>query len=198
MKTANIKAAVLSATLLGLVLPGMAEEEKRTAESPRAELGNELVDVRKFRISTDLALKDRARKRITESQFIEMSKDEQTMILDTRSAASFALLHVRGAVHLNFSEMTTGSLAEKIPSKKTRILIYCNNNFQNEPREGRPAFPAKSPGMALNIPTYITLHAYGYETVHELGPLLDVRSTRIPLAGDKISPAPVPFATAKL
>ena len=113
MKTANIKAAVLSATLLGLVLPGMAEEEKRTAESPRAELGNELVDVRKFRISTDLALKDRARKRITESQFIEMSKDEQTMILDTRSAASFALLHVRGAVHLNFSEMTTGSRARR-------------------------------------------------------------------------------------
>ena len=52
--------------------------------------------------------------------------------------------------------------------------------------------------MALNIPTYITLHAYGYENVYELGPLLDVRSTRIPLAGDKISPAPVPFATAKL
>ena len=109
--------------------------------------------------------------------------EANTIVLDTRSAAKFALLHVKGAVHLNFSEITTDSLAKLIPTKDTRILIYCNNNFDNAP----VAFRSKSPGMALNIPTFITLHAYGYENIYELGPLLDVKKTRISLVGMKLA-----------
>jgi hypothetical protein len=41
--------------------------------------------------------------------------------------------------------------------------------------------------MALNIPTFITLHAYGYENIYELGPLLDVKKTRISLVGMKLA-----------
>ena len=198
MKRDNIKAAVFIPLLLGLALPGVADEEKGASKAPGATLENPQIDVREFAVATDLALKDRSRKRITEARFIQMAKEADTIILDTRSAASFALLHVKGAVHLNFSDITAESLSEKIPNRKTRILIYCNNNFQNEPKGGRRAFPAKSRGMALNIPTYVTLHAYGYEKVYELGPLLDVRNTRIPLAGDKASSLPDPAITAKL
>ena len=34
--------------------------------------------------------------------------------------------------------------------------------------------------VALNIQTFVNLHAYGYTNVYELGPLLDVKTTRIP------------------
>jgi hypothetical protein len=72
-----------------------------------------------------------------------------------------------------------GSRREGIPSKATRVRIYCNNNFMNEPR----AFPTKAPAASLNIHTLNVLYAYGYENVYELGPLLDVRNTRIPFEG---------------
>ena len=61
-----------------------------------------------------------------------------------------------------------------------------------------PAFASKSPAMALNIPTFITLHAYGYENIYELGPLLDVRKTKIPLAGSKLINVPRPVTAAEI
>ena len=60
-----------------------------------------------------------------------------------------------------------------------RILIYCNNNFDKEPVN----FPSKAITVALNIQTFINLHAYGYENVYELGPFLDVNKTTIPFEG---------------
>ena len=158
---------------------------------------NQLIDVRAFNRSAQVALQQRKGRRITEQRFIEMAKEPSTVVLDTRSAANFRLLHVKGARHLNFSEITTQSLSRVIPDKDTRILIYCNNNFDNEPNEGRPAFESKSPGMALNIPTYITLFAYGYRNVYELGPLLDVRETNIPLAGVKLAFMKQPISKLK-
>jgi len=117
--------------------------------------------------------------RISEAEFIEMSKDEDTVVLDTRSAAKYAELHVKGAVHLNFSDITSDTLAAIIPSPTTRILIYCNNNFENAPEP----FPVKKAVAALNIPTFVTLYAYGYQNVHELGPVVDPATSDIKLAG---------------
>ena len=54
--------------------------------------------------------------RITEADFIEMAKEDDTIILDTRSAAKYAELHIEGAVHLNFSDITSDTLAAIIPS----------------------------------------------------------------------------------
>ena len=62
-----------------------------------------------------------------------------------------------------------------LPDKGQRILIYCNNNFQNSPR----AFAYKSPNASLNLSTYVALYSYGYTNVYELGPLLDVKTTTI-------------------
>ena len=59
------------------------------------------------------------------------------------------------------------------------MLIYCNNNFEHEER----AFARKLSSAALNVHTFNVLHAYGYTNVHELKPLLDVRTTKIPFAG---------------
>ena len=120
--------------------------------------------------------------RVSEAEFIEMSKDEDTIVLDTRSAAKYAELHIKGAVHLNFSDITSDTLGAIIPSMTTRILIYCNNNFENAPEP----FPVKMAVAALNIPTFVTLYAYGYQNLYELGPVVDPATSNIEYAGSGV------------
>jgi phage shock protein E len=126
----------------------------------------------------------RENNRITEEQFIEMSAEPKTIILDARSKDRFDHIHVKGAVHLAFTDFTEEALRKVIPDKSTRILIYCNNNFENEPVD----FARKRISVALNVQTFINLHAYGYTNIRELGPLLDVKTTRIPFGGSSVLP----------
>jgi phage shock protein E len=124
------------------------------------------------------AARHRAARRLTEDAFIAMSREPGTVILDARSREKYDELHVRGAVHLAFPDITVESLARLLPDRGARILIYCNNNFANAPGP----FPTKLPGAALNLSTYVALYTYGYRNVWELGPLVDVRATRIEFA----------------
>lgn len=106
-----------------------------------------------------------------------MSVEPGTVILDARSRDKFDELHVRGAVHLSFPDLTAESLRQLIPDPATRILIYCNNNF----RDAEGPFPRKLATASLNLSTFVALYDYGYRNVYELAPLLDVHTTRIPL-----------------
>ncbi|MGH1420284.1 MAG: rhodanese-like domain-containing protein [Hyphomonas sp.] len=90
--------------------------------------------------------------------------DAGTIILDTRSKAAFDAGHIKGAVHISFSDFTDQKLAEVIPSRDTRILIYCNNNFT----DNTPPIMTKRSPLALNIPTFINLYGYGYSNLYEL------------------------------
>lgn len=121
--------------------------------------------------------------RITEDEFIRMAAEPQTVVLDARSKDRYDRIHVKGARHLAFTDFTEEALATLIPDKSTRILIYCNNNFENEPVN----FASKLAVVALNIQTYINLHAYGYTNIHELGPRIDIKTTRIPFVGTDVS-----------
>jgi rhodanese-related sulfurtransferase len=112
---------------------------------------------------------------VTEAQFKRMAKDRDTVILDARSAAMYSLLHIKGAKNLSFPDMTAEELAKVIPSKSTRILIYCNNNFLNAPG----AFPTKAVAASLNVHTATALHSYGYTNVYELGPLIDIHQSKL-------------------
>ena len=94
----------------------------------------------------------------------------------------------KGAVHLNFSDFAEEKLEKVIPSKETRILIYCNNNIDS-PLE---ALADKSLPLALNIPTYINLFGYGYQNVYELATrVADVRLAE-QLEGEAFDPAAYP------
>jgi phage shock protein E len=146
---------------------------------------NTNIDMPGFLAIAREAALHRQNRRLTEAQFIQFSREPGTVILDARSRAMFDLLHVKGAVNLNFSDITVDSLAKKFPDKGQRILIYCNNNFMNSPR----AFASKSPGASLNLSTFSTLFGYGYTNVYELGPLLDVKTTRIELVPAEVSKA---------
>jgi len=106
-----------------------------------------------------------------------MSREVGTVVLDARSRDKYDLLHVRGAVNLSFPDITAASLERLLPDMTTRILIYCNNNFEGAP----VAFATKMAPASLNLSTYIALYTYGYRNLYELAPLLDVRTTRIEL-----------------
>jgi len=121
------------------------------------------------------AAEHRASRRVSEAEFIRMSREPGTVILDARSREKFEELHVKGALNLSFPDITAESLSAMIPSKGTRVLIYCNNNFVNA--EG--PFPAKLPSASLNLSTYIALYNYGYRNVYELAPLIDPERSRL-------------------
>ncbi len=62
-------------------------------------------------------------------EFLRMSTEKNTIILDTRSTEMYNRKHIKGAVHLNFTDFNVASLAALIANTDVRILIYCNNNF---------------------------------------------------------------------
>lgn len=145
----------------------------------RGDEGNPRIDYRGFAAGVAEVAALRDSRRIDEDEFLALAAKPDTIVLDARSREKFNLLHVRGARHLSFPDITADELAKVIPTKDTRVLIYCNNNFENEER----AFASKVAPAALNVHTFNVLHAYGYTNVHELKPLLDVQTTKIPFAG---------------
>tara|TARA_Y100000385_G_C13062582_1_gene625103 strand:+ start:1114 stop:1665 length:552 start_codon:yes stop_codon:yes gene_type:complete len=145
-------------------------------------------------------------------QFNKASQEANTIILDTRSKAAYDAKHIKGAIHLNFSDFTQASLDVLIESKETRILIYCNNNIEENPLllenieeffpskmaapveileiesddRGELTIPEPTLTLALNIPTYINLYGYGYKNVYELKDLVLVDDSRIQFEGTSV------------
>jgi phage shock protein E len=141
-----------------------------------AQVANPSIDMDGYlRVSREAAL-HRETRRVSEEEFIRMSRESGTVILDARSKQRFDELHVKGATHLSFPDIAVQSLEHTIPDRNTRILIYCNNNFANAPGP----FPEKRISAALNISTYIALYNYGYRNVYELGPLIDFKDSKLP------------------
>lgn len=127
----------------------------------------------------------REARRISEADFIRMASEPNTVVLDARSERLYRLRHIKGAVNLSFPEFTEATLAQAIPSKTTRVLIYCNNNFAGLPE----SMPVKAIASALNVSTFVSLHTYGYREVYELGPVVDIASTRLAFAGEETKAA---------
>jgi len=152
------------------------------AQAAAPALKNEQIDYAAF--SKDVAEVGRVReaRRVSEAEFIRMAREPGTVVLDARSERLFKLRHVAGAVNLSFPEFTQATLARVIPSRGTRVLIYCNNNFTGAPE----SLPLKAVSAALNLSTFVSLHAYGYRDVYELGPVLDVRQAKLKFAGDEV------------
>lgn len=152
------------------------------AEAQKAgEISNPSIDMKGFLKLSREAAKHREKRRLTEDEFIAMAKEPGVVVLDARSKQKFDELHIAGAVNLSFPDITVESLETMFPDKNQKILIYCNNIFLNEPQ----AFPTKIAPASLNLSTYISLYTYGYRNVYELGPLLDVKTTKLELVSSK-------------
>ncbi len=149
----------------------------------------------------------RASRLIDLNTFLKMSKEEGVIILDSRSAFRFDRIHVKGAKHLAFTDFTQDNLQKLIPDPDTKILIYCNNNFDGNQTDfaskvaaprlradrvmaNQMAAQAKPLMMALNIPTYINLYGYGYHNVYELNELVKVNDPRIVFEGTIVEQQP--------
>jgi len=122
------------------------------------------------------AAEHRESRLVSEQEFMRMSREPGTVVLDARSREKFDELHIKGALSLPFPDIAIESLRAAIPDKGVRILIYCNNNFANA--EG--PFPAKIARASLNLSTYIALYSYGYRNVYELEPLIDLKPSKLP------------------
>jgi hypothetical protein len=164
-------AVLLSAVLLSV---GAAADPKDP--KPPAPIPNPAIDMEGYlKVSHEAALHRKTR-RLTEEDFIRMSAEPGTIVLDARSKAKYDLLHIRGAINLSFPDIAIESLKRTIPDKNTRILIYCNNNFKN----AEEPFPTKLPAASLNLSTYIALYNYGYRNIYELGPQIDPQHSKLP------------------
>jgi hypothetical protein len=164
----------LAALALSLLLPAAV-----LAQAPTQALANPQIDYQAFaRDVADVGAKRESR-RVTEEDFIRMSREPGTVVLDARSERLFRLRHIEGAVNLSYPDFTEATLAKAIPTKATRVLIYCNNNFTDAPG----SMPVKAISAALNMSTFVSLHAYGYRNVYELGPAVEVAKSKLAFAG---------------
>ena len=153
----------------------------------------------------------RASRLVDLNTFMKMSKEPGVIILDSRSTFRFERIHVKGARHLAFTDFTQDNLQKVIPSFETKILIYCNNNFEGNQTDfaSKVALPRPKPSsavatqfaaqakpimMALNVPTYINLYGYGYRNVYELNELVNVNDPRIAFEGSIVEQKPPPLA----
>lgn len=136
------------------------------AVSANAQSTNKQIDYDGFVALTIALAETREEHRLDLSAFTKKLAHGDAILLDTRSAEAFRQGHIEGAVNLPFSDFTDEKLAEVLGSDQRRpILIYCNNNFS----DNAPPVISKRAPLALNIPTFINLHGYGYTNVWELG-----------------------------
>ena len=175
-----------------LLSVGFAFAAPKSDPRPADPIPNKNIDINGYlKVSQEAAL-HRSTRRLSENDFMKMSAEPNTIILDARSAEKFGILHIKGAINLSFSDIDVESLKRTLPDKNTRILIYCNNHFNDVtvPAKGqgpgqpggkveRP-FVTKLPTASLNISTYIALYNYGYRNIYELGPQLDVAKSKLP------------------
>jgi phage shock protein E len=163
---------LVSASLTALLVPMAWGAERPSLANPAIDMAGHL------RVSAEAARHRRTR-RVSEAEFIRMSREPGTVVLDARSREKYEELHVKAAIHLSFPDISVESLKRLVPDKNTRILIYCNNNFS----PGVSAFPTKLASASLNLSTFIALYDYGYRNVYELAPLLDLETSRLEFAG---------------
>ena len=143
------------------------------AGAPGAD--NPAIDMAGYLRVASEAARHRLTRRVSEEEFLRLSRLPGTIVLDARSRQKYEELHVAGAVNLSFPDIATSSLQRTIPDKNTAILIYCNNNFRNAPGP----FPSKLPSASLNLSTYIALYNYGYRNLYELAPLVDLEASKL-------------------
>lgn len=187
----------LSALSVMLMMFGMAvpaQGDKTIPVETETKLPASKVDFDAFETLTKEVKEYRKDRLISFDKFLSWSKESNTVILDTRSTEMYNRKHVKGAIHLDFTDFTQDNLLRLIPSTDTRILIYCNNNFADDQVNFRTKMVPKPQlrtikkpiTLALNIPTFINLYGYGYKNVYELADLVSVTNKSIVFEGTEV------------
>lgn len=162
------------ATVLILTFISLSMISQENRKLPKSK-----VDYTTFIEITEEVQKHREARLVPLPVFLKLISEENTILLDTRSEAAYKRKHLKGAIHLNFSDFSEEKLASLIPAKETKILIYCNNNIEGDAIN----FMTKRMPLALNIPTFINLYGYGYQNLYELSSLVSVEDPRLEFEG---------------
>ncbi len=165
----KIKLLIASSLMLLCFTPAQAQDDTAKTGSPLIDFNRYVtltVEVEPYRQQRLLSLKD----------FQARVADKEVLLLDARSAEAFAQGHIEGAINLPLPDFNVKSLATVIGNNPNReILIYCNNNFNNDVEP----VPTKAVSLALNIGTFINLYGYGYKNVWELGEAVDMNTPEV-------------------
>ena len=113
------------ALALGLCLllqhSGPAADPLPTRQTPapnqQSAIANPAIDMEGYLKAAQEAAAYRATHRLSEDDFIKMSREEGVIILDARSNEKYRIVHVKGAINLNFSDIDVESLKRLLPDK---------------------------------------------------------------------------------
>lgn len=190
-----MKKVILIAALSVAIALAVESGSPRTAQTSTSTETVVVCDSEGFLKAAQDAESSRLSRRIDEATFARMAEEPETIVLDARSSEHWKQLRVRGSLNLPYTDFSASALERIIPSRDTRVLIYCRNNI----RDTRPASPVriqpqrtfpypdefdppqipKAFAAGLNIPTFITLHIYGYTNVWELNAAVDPNASPI-------------------
>lgn len=193
-----IKRTIIIITLCCITTSNIFSQEQKTMNTQN-NYPKSLASYDDFKNLVTEVEEYRAKRLINLDTFLKMSKEDNVVILDTRSDFRYNRKHLKGAIHLGFSDFTQNNLNKLLPDSSTKILIYCNNNFVGDQID----FATKSSGpivgmetqilsnrkpimLALNIPTYINLYGYGFRNIYELDELVNVNDKRIKFEGTEV------------
>jgi phage shock protein E len=164
----------IALTLLSAALITYATYATAAPNAPRPGTA-EQIDYQGFQHLAQEVHAYRAKRLVTLAQFQAMAREPNTIILDARSADAYRQGHIEGALNLSLTDFTAPALAAAIKNPDTRILIYCNNNFENN---AAPVLLKAAP-LSLNIQTFINLYGYGYKNVYELGDVVNFNDPKV-------------------
>jgi rhodanese-related sulfurtransferase len=160
---------VISLAFFAAAFGAFAAAEPKGAPTSQRESTEAQIDFSGFQSLAQEVSSYRAGRLVSLAQFQAMAREPNTIILDARSADAYRQGHIEGALNLSLTDFTAPALAAAIRDPNTRILIYCNNNFENN---AQPVV-LKRVELALNIQTFINLYGYGYRNVYELGEVVN-------------------------
>jgi hypothetical protein len=194
-----MKYLILSIFSLYLAQLGHAQNSNNKKTMNAHTYKKALVSYTDFKTLLLEAEKHREGRLIDFDEFLHAAKAKDVVVLDTRSAFRFNRKHLKGAINLNFSDFTQENLRRIIPDVQTKVLIYCNNNFEGDRVDfaSKVSTPDRKPEtqilsnrkprmLALNVPTYITLFGYGYVNVFELDELVNIKDKRAVFEGTEV------------
>lgn len=121
-----------SIVLFLLLVNSTFAQNQKTDMKTQQEYPKALASYDDFRGLVDEVEAYRKERLLSLNDFLKMADTKNVVVLDTRSTFRYDRKHLRGAIHLSFTDFTQSALEELIPDTNTKILIYCNNNFDGD------------------------------------------------------------------
>src|SRR5215207_5202104 len=85
------------------------------AFAQKAGIANPAIDMKGYLRTAREAAKHRESRRLSEEDFVKMSREPGVIILDARSRDKYDELHMAGAINVSFPDITLASLESRLP-----------------------------------------------------------------------------------